>query len=61
MPPTTVKTEFRSHNATASDPYTAAVAALEQAQRASSIARGQPLSATILVAEPKSGCSARIL
>ncbi|KAJ7503607.1 hypothetical protein B0H11DRAFT_2355193 [Mycena galericulata] len=51
MPQTIVKTEHQDDNPTESDPYAAAAAALEQAQRALSTARGQPLIATIPVAE----------
>ncbi|KAJ7431370.1 hypothetical protein B0H11DRAFT_2385972 [Mycena galericulata] len=51
MPQTIVKTESQGDTPTESDPYAAAAAALEQAQRALSTARGQPLIATIPVAE----------
>ncbi|KAJ7431354.1 hypothetical protein B0H11DRAFT_859869 [Mycena galericulata] len=51
MPPTIAKTESQGDNPMDSDPYAAAAAALEQAQRALSTARGQPLIAMITVAE----------
>ncbi|KAJ7459575.1 hypothetical protein B0H11DRAFT_2242389 [Mycena galericulata] len=51
MPPPTVKNEAPGDTLTQSDPYAAAAAALEQAQRALSTARAQPLVATIPVAE----------
>ncbi|KAJ7431618.1 hypothetical protein B0H11DRAFT_2129359 [Mycena galericulata] len=51
MPPTIVKTESYGDNPLDSDPYAAAAAALEQAQRALSTARAQPPFAAIPVAE----------
>ncbi|KAJ7475559.1 hypothetical protein B0H11DRAFT_2235270 [Mycena galericulata] len=51
MPPTIAKTESQGDNPMDSDPYAAAAAALEQAQRALSTARGQPLMITVAEAE----------